>query len=87
MQLPHSGNPLFSVNFPSAHSEQNPLVLPKKPTSQKPHDFEPVEAVVSPISHCLQDVGGSNSARFHPCGHSKQSLLPFVETNLPAAHI
>ena len=51
MQLPHSNNPLFSVNFPSAHSEQNPLVLPKKPTSQLEHDVEPFRVVISPTSH------------------------------------
>ena len=30
----------------------------------------------------MQVVGGSCSARFHPCGHLEQELLPLVETNL-----
>ena len=83
----HSNSPLESVNVKGGHCLQWPGADPYSPKLHKLHDFEPFNVVVSPILHCLQDVELSRSARFHPCGQSKHMWLPFVETNLPAAHV
>ena len=83
----HSNSPLESVNVKGGHCLQWPGADPYSPKLHKLHDFEPFNVVVSPILHCLQDVELSRSARFHPCGQSKHTWLPFVETYFPAAHV